>query len=100
MQICSELLLLKPRKRFAVGEYQRTQQGIAGSILSLAADMRAAWYGNIGAQHLATMRDSVAKAAQVFADPAAKVRDAGNVTVLQLHLEQGAAIVRLNITPR
>jgi outer membrane protein TolC len=89
-QSFSDLLLLKPRKRLAIGEYQRTQQSIAASILDLTSDVRVAWYRHVGARHIAAMRDAVAKAAQVSADLATKFYEAGNISVLQLKLEQAA----------
>jgi outer membrane protein, heavy metal efflux system len=90
-QAFTELLLLKPRKRLAAGEYERTQQVVAASILGLAADVRAAWYENVGAQHIATMRDSVARAAQLSAGLADRLHEAGNISALQLNLEHAAA---------
>ena len=90
-QTFTDLLLLKPRKRLAVGEYERAQQNIAASILSLAADVRAAWYENVGAQHIATMRDSVSRAARLSAGLADKFHEAGNISALQLNLEHAAA---------
>lgn len=87
----AELLMLPARKRFAAGEYARTQQAIGAAILNLASDTRAAWYTYVGAQQVATMRAAVATAAQTSADTAAKFHDAGNISVLQLKMEEAAA---------
>jgi cobalt-zinc-cadmium efflux system outer membrane protein len=91
MQSFSDLLLLPARRRLAIGEYRRTQQLIATAILDLVTDVRAAWYGFVGAQQVAAMREAVAKAAQTSAELAAKFHEAGNISVLQLKLEQAAA---------
>ena len=90
-QTLTDFLVLRSRKRLAVGEYERAQQDVAASILGLAADVRAAWYENVGAQHIATMRDSVAKAAQLSADLAERFHAAGNLSALQLNLERATA---------
>jgi len=87
----SELLMLPARKRFAAGEYQRVQASISAAIVSLISDTRAAWYDYVGAQQVATMRSAVATAAQVSSDLAAQFYAAGNISALQLKLEQAAA---------
>lgn len=90
-QSFSDLLLLPTRRRLAIGEYQRTQQLIATAILDLVTDVRAAWYGYVGAQQVAAMRAAVAKAAETSAELALRIHAAGNISVLQLKLEQSAA---------
>jgi len=87
----ADLLMLPARKRLAAGEYARTQQSIGAAILNLATDTRAAWFGCVSAQQLATMREAVAAAAQTSADLAAQFLQAGNISVLQSKLEQAAA---------
>ncbi len=87
----AELLMLPARKRFAAGEFARTQQSIGAAILKLATDTRAAWYSYVGAQQVATMRAAVATAAQTSADIAAKFHEAGNISILQFKMEEAAA---------
>ena len=87
----AELLMLPARKRFAAGEYARTQQSIGAAILNLATDARAAWYSYISAQQVATMRSAVAAAAQTSAELAAKFFEAGNISALRYKLEEAAA---------
>ena len=87
----AELLMLPARKRFAAGEYARTQQSISAAILNLVTDTRAAWYSYISAQQVATMRTAVATTAQTSAELAAKFFEAGNISALQCKLEEAAA---------
>jgi cobalt-zinc-cadmium efflux system outer membrane protein len=87
----AELLMLPAKKRLAAGEYARTQESIGAAILALAADVRGAWYTDVGAQQVAAMRQAVAAAAQTSADLAAQFFEAGNISALQYKLEQAAA---------
>lgn len=87
----SELLLMPARKRMAAGEYERAQQTIAAALLNLAADVADAWYAAAGADQVAAMREAVANAAAASAELAARFHAAGNLSPLQLKLEQAAA---------
>ena len=66
-QSFSDLLLLRTRKRFASGEFERTQLLIADSIVDLSTTVRSAWYRYVGAEQVAAMRANVATAAQASA---------------------------------
>jgi outer membrane protein, heavy metal efflux system len=90
-QSFSDLLLIRARKRLASGEFERTQLLIADSIIDLATSVRSAWYSYVGAEQIASMRANIATAAQASADLAGKFHDAGNISELQLALEQSAA---------
>jgi len=90
-QSFTDLLLFRARKRLAEGAYQRARLSIAGTIFDLTLDVRAAWYTAVGAQQIAAARATIARAAQVSAGLAAQYHDAGNISVLQLDLEQAAA---------
>lgn len=87
----TDLLLLPSRKRLAEGEYERAQLTIAAALMNLAADTADAWYAAAGADQVATMRDAVARAAAASAELAARFHTAGNISALQLTLEQAAA---------
>ncbi|HSX60789.1 MAG TPA: TolC family protein, partial [Tahibacter sp.] len=87
----SDLLLLPSRKRLAAGEYERAQQTIAAALMNLAADTADAWYAAAGADQVAVMRDAVASAAAASAELAGRFHAAGNISALQLKLEQAAA---------
>lgn len=90
-QSFADLLLLPSRKRLALGEYERTQQSIAAEILNLTAEVHAAWYSYVGAQQIAAMREMVAQAAQTSAELARQFHTAGNISKLQLQLEEASA---------
>jgi len=90
-QSFADLLLLPSRKRMALGEYERTQQFIADEILKLTADVHAAWYSLAGAQQIEQMRTLVAQSAQNSAELAKQFHVAGNISRLQLQLEEASA---------
>ena len=87
----SDLLLLPSRKRFAAGEYERAQLSIAGALMNLAADTAADWYQAAASDQIALMREAVAKAAGASAELAQRFHAAGNISALELKLEQAAA---------
>lgn len=86
-----ELLLLPSRKRFAAGEYERAQLSIAASLLDLSAAAAADWYRAAAADQVAQLRDTVATAAAASAELAQRFHSAGNISALELKLEQAAA---------
>lgn len=86
-----DLLLLPSRKRFAAGEYERAQFSIAGALLDLSAAAAADWYRAAAADQVAQLRDAVATAAAASAELAQRFHTAGNISALELKLEQAAA---------
>lgn len=87
----ADLLLLPARRRLAAGEYERAQQTIAADLVNLAADVEVQWYEAAGAEQVALMREAVATAAATSAELALRFFDAGNISALELKLEQAAA---------
>jgi outer membrane protein TolC len=87
----ADLLVLPVRTRLAHAEYERAKLEIAGAVLSVAADVEAAWYTYVGAQQVADMRTAVAGGADAAAELAQRFFDAGNISELQLKQEQAAA---------
>lgn len=87
----ADLLLLPARRRLAAGEYERAQQTIAADLVNLAADVEVQWYEAAGAEQVALMREAVATAAATSAELAQRFFDAGNISALELKLEQAAA---------
>lgn len=87
----SDILLLPARRRFAEGDYARAQQVIAAALFDLAADTADDWYSAAGADQVAAMREAVASAAAAAAELAQRFHAAGNISALQLQLEQAAA---------
>lgn len=90
-QSLTELLMLSARKRLAAGEYERTQQLIAASLLDLIRDTEADWYRYVTAEQVSAMRAAVARAAEVSATLAQRFFDAGNVSELDLTLKRANA---------
>lgn len=98
-QSLSDLILLSARRRLAAGEYERVQQLATAAILDLAADIEAAWFRCVGAEHVAAMRGAVANAATVSSDLAQRFYGAGNISELQLMMERSSASqARINAT--
>lgn len=87
----TDLLMLPARRRLAEGEYERAQQLVAAALNNLAADTADAWYAAAGADQVAVMREAVAAAAAASAELAGRFHAAGNLSALQLKLEQAAA---------
>lgn len=90
-QSFTDVLLLPARNRLAKGEFVRTQQQVGSAIQSLAADTESAFYRLQGAQQVAAMRATVAKAALTSAELAQRFFDAGNINRLELAQEQATA---------
>jgi cobalt-zinc-cadmium efflux system outer membrane protein len=87
----TNLLLLPSRKRFAEGEFERIKQAVAAKVLNSAADAEAAYYRLVGAWQIAAMREAVGRATQAAADLAQRFFEAGNISRLELALQQAAA---------
>ncbi|MBL8298096.1 MAG: TolC family protein [Rhodanobacteraceae bacterium] len=87
----SDLLLLPARRRLADGEYERAQQRIAASLVDLSIDVTERWYTAASAGQVAAMREAVAQAADASAELAQRFFAAGNISALELKLEQAAA---------
>lgn len=90
-QSFTSLLLLPARSRFAQAEFLRVQQSVGAEILNLAAETEVAFYELAGARQLEKMRAAIARAATASAELAQRFFDAGNITRLELNLEQAAA---------
>ena len=96
-QSFTDLLLLPARSRLAKGEFERAKQEAGSAIIELAADVESAYYQLVGAMQVAVLRGTVGKAAQVSADLAQRLFDAGIINALDLALEQSATSqARLN----
>ncbi|QBB70733.1 hypothetical protein ELE36_10365 [Pseudolysobacter antarcticus] len=91
VQNFTNLLLRGPRTRQAEGEFLRTQQQLANSVLGLAANTKADYYALVGAQQIATVRHAIADALQTSADVAQRFHDAGNLSARGLAEYQAAA---------
>ena len=90
-QPITDLLLLSARRRLAAGEYERTQHLVTASLLDLIRDTEAAWYRYVSAEQVRTMREAVAHSAEAAAVLAQRFFDAGNISDLELTLNQADA---------
>jgi len=79
------------RKRLAEGALREAELKTADAVLALAADVRQAHADAVAAQQLLELRRHVHEAANTSADVAARLRDAGNITDLDLATEQALA---------
>ena len=86
-----DLLVLPSRIKLARADAERAKREIAASILSVTVDVEAGWYDYVGAQQVADMRATVARALATSAELAQRFFDAGNINELQLKQEQAAA---------
>jgi outer membrane protein TolC len=88
--IFTDLLLLPARRRLSAAEFRRMELAVGSELVALAHEVETAWYANIGAVQVAAMREAVAQAAQNEAELAARFHEAGNISRLQLDLQQAA----------
>ena len=93
-----DLLMLPARKTVAKSQLEATKYRVADAVLTLAADVRAAYFSMQGAQQIVSMRQLVAEAAQTSFDLTRRQSEAGNVSDLVLATEQAlTAQTRLDL---
>lgn len=83
-----ELLSVPLRKAVAAAQYDAAKARVTGEIVNLTADVRQAFYRVQGAQQMAEMRRSVVAATGASLDARKRLREAGNITDLELANEQ------------
>jgi outer membrane protein, heavy metal efflux system len=83
-----DILLLPLRKRIAAAQFEAAKLRVGHDILSVAADVRAAFYEHQGDQQLVDLRKTVADATERAAEAALKMHEAGNLRDLDLASEQ------------
>src|SRR5436309_12560879 len=85
-----DILLLPLRKRIAQAQFEAAKLRVGHEILSVAAEVRAAFYEHQGDQQLADLRKTVADANERAAETALKMHEAGNLKNLDLATEQAS----------
>jgi cobalt-zinc-cadmium efflux system outer membrane protein len=80
----TDLLLLAPRSGAASAGVEAAKLGAIGSILDLSYDTRRAFYAYQAAAELLELRRTVLQAFDASADLATRLREAGNITELDL----------------
>ena len=83
-----DLFALPLRKKIAAARFEQTKLRVAGEVVSVAADVREAFYRLQGAEQMLELRRSVLDAAAAGVDASQRLRDAGNITDLNLATEQ------------
>jgi len=86
-----DLILLPSRSKLAQADFERARFDTAKAVLDVALDVESAWYGYVGAQQVADMRNAVSNATDVSAELAERFYAAGNISELQLNQERAAA---------
>lgn len=87
----ADLLLLPARRRLSAAEFQRVELAVGSELVALAHKVETSWYAHVGALQIAAMRDAVAVAAENESALAQRFHEAGNISRLELDLQQGAA---------
>jgi len=76
------------RKRVAESRFEAAKSRVAGAVLELAAQVQAAFYEAQARAQLLEMRQQVALATEAAFDASQRLREAGNIRLLDLHSEQ------------
>ncbi|HUO81788.1 MAG TPA: TolC family protein [Gammaproteobacteria bacterium] len=87
----ADLLLLPARRRLSAAEFRRVELAVGSELVALAHEVETSWYAHVGSLQVAAMRAAVAEAAQNEAELAMRFHEAGNISRLQLDLQQAAA---------
>ena len=72
------------RKKVAKAEFQAAKRRVAGAVLDLAEQTRVAFYQLQAAKQLLAMREQILKATGASFDASKRLRQAGNITKLEL----------------
>jgi outer membrane protein, heavy metal efflux system len=83
-----DVLLLPLRKRVAAAQFETAKMRVGHEILTLAAEVRGAFYQYQGDQQFLDMRRTVARAMERSAETALLMNEAGNISNLDLANEQ------------
>jgi cobalt-zinc-cadmium efflux system outer membrane protein len=86
----ADLLLLSARRRLSAAEFRRVELAVGSELVALAHEVETSWHAHVGALQVAAMRAAVADAAQKEAELAKRFHEAGNISRLQLDLQQAA----------
>src|SRR5712691_10666486 len=83
-----DLFLLPMRKRIAAAQFEAAKLRVGHETLSVAGEVRAAFYEHQGGQQLVDLRKTVADATERSAETALRIHEAGNLRDLDLANEQ------------
>lgn len=83
-----ELLTRPLRKRVAAAAFGAAKLRVSAAVLDLAAEVRAGFFELQGTEQMADMRRQVLVGTQASSELAQRMHDAGNITDLDLRMEQ------------
>ena len=83
-----DLLLRPARQRIAGAQLEATELRVAGEVVSLAAQVRTAYYTIQGAEQLVALLREIVLGSEASAELAARLEEAGNVSALRLAEER------------
>lgn len=86
-----DLLLRPARGRIAGAQLEEAKLRSAAAVVTLAADVRAAWLAFAGARQTTQVLEAVVRAADASADFARRLHDAGNLSDLDFTAERALA---------
>lgn len=88
----ASLLLLPSRTRYAKAQFARTQMQVSAAVLRKAAEVQGDYFAYVGARELAAMQQQIAAALDTRARLAQRYYQAGNISALELYLQQSQAM--------
>lgn len=83
-----EILYIPLRRRLAAAEFEATKLRVAGEVLDLAGEVRGAYYDLEASRQMLELRQQILTATEASYDLARRLREAGNITELDLANER------------
>src|SRR5688500_18119162 len=83
-----DIFLIPLRTRAAENAFEAARLGVTGAVIDLAAPVRAEFHSYVAAEQMLELRRSVAAATDASHERARRLREAGNVTELELANER------------
>jgi cobalt-zinc-cadmium efflux system outer membrane protein len=83
-----DVLYIPVRQKVAGASFEAEKLRVTGAVLDLAGEARRAFYDHAAAEQTLELRRTVAAATEASYDVARRLRDAGNITALDLANEQ------------
>jgi len=87
----TDALLRRSSQRMAESEFARIQADVADAVLSLVTETQRAWVDAVAAAQRLAVRQAVEDLATTSAQLAARYHEAGNLSLLDLQVQQAAA---------
>jgi cobalt-zinc-cadmium efflux system outer membrane protein len=83
-----DVLYIPVRRKVATASFEAEKLRVTGAVLDLAGEARRAFYDHAAAEQTLELRRTVAAATEASYDLARRLREAGNITALDLANEQ------------